>query len=72
MRENGGLDKKENNTEGEIELNMSDLDNRTLWKLDAYLKEHNVQPTTEAGVVVNKVCLHGLSVIVALHSGVFV
>ena len=40
---------------GEIELDVSDLNNRTLWKLDAYLEEHKVQPATEAGVVVNVV-----------------
>lgn len=48
---------KKKKAEGEIELSMSDLNNRTLWKLDAYLKEHNVQPATETGIVVNKVLL---------------
>ena len=43
MGENGNIDM--NNADGgEIEMDMSDLQNRTLWKLDAYLKEHNVKP----------------------------
>jgi len=45
------IDMKKNG--GEIELDISELDNRTLWKLDAYLKEHKVEPTAEGGVVVN-------------------
>ena len=54
MQSNGKFDM--NKQDGaEIELDMSELNNKTLWKLDAYLKEHKVQPPTEAGVVVNKV-----------------
>lgn len=55
IRENGNFDMKKDESE-EIELDLSELNNRTLWMLDAYLKEHRVQPTTESGVVVNKVC----------------
>lgn len=56
IRENGNFDMKKDESE-EIELDLSELNNRTLWMLDAYLKEHRVQPTTESGVVVNKVCI---------------
>eukprot|EP00210_Caulerpa_lentillifera_P001621 g1559.t1 len=54
IRENGNFDMKKDESE-EIELDLSELNNRTLWKLDAYLKEHRVQPNTESGVVVNTV-----------------
>ena len=47
--------KVEMKKDGEIELDISELNNRTLWRLDAYLKEHNVQPGSGTGVVVNKV-----------------
>lgn len=52
IQDNTNVDMK---MDGEIELDISELNNRTLWKLDAYLKEHNVQPGSGTGVVVNKV-----------------
>jgi len=53
MKEDSSIDMPKEDS-GEIELNMATLRNKTLWKLDAFMKQNNVQPATE-GVIVNKV-----------------